>query len=88
MNLSVFEFVEAPLVRRALTIRGDLRSEVAFQNDIDALVSLMDHIPVPFRSVAGLTRYSVGWLERGVTRADRDLPSSICLGRTSIEWAA
>jgi hypothetical protein len=65
MNLSVYEYVAAPLVRRTLIVRGDVRADVGFQNDINALMAQIEDEPVPFRSVAGLTSYSVDWLEVG-----------------------
>ena len=64
MNLSNCKFVAAPLVRRTLIVRGDVRADVAFQNDINALMAQIEEEPIPFRSVAGLTSYSVDWLEK------------------------
>ena len=64
MKLSNCKFVAAPLVRRTLIVRGDVRADVAFQNDINALMFQIEEEPVPFRSVASLTSYSVDWLEK------------------------
>jgi hypothetical protein len=74
MNLSLYEFVAAPLVRRTLVVRGDVRSDVAFQNDINALLAEIEEEPVPFRSMSGLTSYSVSWLEKGALRENLDFP--------------
>lgn len=65
MKLAASESVAAGRVRRVLTVRGDFRSDDAFENDINALLARMEDIAVPFRSVAGLASYSVGWVERG-----------------------
>ena len=74
MNLSVCEFVAASLVRRTLIIRGDVRADVAFQNDINALMAQIEEEPVPFHSVSGLTSYSVDWLEKISPKASFGVP--------------
>ena len=40
--------VRAVHVRRSLTQPGDVRGEVAFQNDINALLARFDEVKVPW----------------------------------------
>ena len=77
MNLSAYESVAAPLVRRTLIVRGDVRADVGFQNDINALMAQIEEEPVPFRSVAGLTSYSVDWLEKRAPESNFVFPPSV-----------
>src|SRR3954463_14309672 len=42
------QIVRATDVRRSLTIPGDVRTEVAFQNDINALLARFDEARVPW----------------------------------------
>jgi hypothetical protein len=85
MYLAVCESVEAFLVRRTLTDQEDFRSDLAFQTDIDTLLTRIEEVPVPFRSVADLTAYSVGVLESGSRQAGFVLPSSLPARRTATE---
>ena len=77
MNLSICKFVAAPLVRRTLIVRGDVRADVAFQNDINAMMAQIEEDPVPFRSVASLTSYSVDWLEKCAPETNFGFPPSL-----------
>jgi len=47
------KFVRAAQVRRSLTQPGDIRAEVAYQNDINALLARFDEVKVPWRALAG-----------------------------------
>jgi hypothetical protein len=40
--------VTASAVRRALTPAGDIRSDVAFQHDVNALLSRFEHLQMPW----------------------------------------
>jgi hypothetical protein len=42
-------------VRRALTPEGDLRGDVAFQNDVNALLARVEQLSVPWRALADAT---------------------------------
>lgn len=39
-------------VRRALTPEGDLRGDVAFQNDVNALLARVEQMSVPWRALS------------------------------------
>jgi hypothetical protein len=42
-------------VRRSLTADGDLRSEVDFQNDVNALLARVEQWQMPWRSLSDLS---------------------------------
>ena len=88
MNLSAYEEVAVSLVRRALSIEGDSVSDVAFQNDIDVLLARIEEMRVPFRSLAGLTSFSVGWLEKAAPSVSLRTPSAISPPRSPLRWVA
>jgi hypothetical protein len=71
------QFVAAASVRQTLVPRGDVRSDVAFQNDINALLAEIEEEPIPFQPLASLTSYSVGWLEEGAPMASDDWLSNV-----------
>ena len=52
MNDPQVKIVTAAEARRALT-DGDIRSEVAFQNDINTLLARLEETKVPLRALAG-----------------------------------
>jgi hypothetical protein len=87
MNLTLSHCIAASSLRRLLTVRGDLRSEVAFQNDVDALLGRIEEMAVPFRSVAGLIAYSVECLESGTAQTE-SLPPSLCSQQAALQWVA
>jgi hypothetical protein len=47
--------VPAAEVRRSLTRAGDIRAEIGFQNDINALLARFDEVRVPWQALAGPT---------------------------------
>src|SRR3954464_10487262 len=47
------QVVRASEVRRSLTVPGDIRGEIGFQNDINALLARFDDVRVPWRALAG-----------------------------------
>jgi hypothetical protein len=51
MNHTEVEIVTAGAARRALT-NGDIRSEIAFQNDINTLLARLDEKQPPLRALA------------------------------------
>ena len=53
------EVVSVSQVRRALTVPGDIRSDVAFQNDINRLLARIAQVPMPFHCVAPMISYHV-----------------------------
>ena len=53
------ELVAVSQVRRALTVPGDVRSDVAFQNDINRILARIAQVPVPFRCLAPMIHYHV-----------------------------
>ncbi|HVZ75167.1 MAG TPA: hypothetical protein VHJ20_22450 [Polyangia bacterium] len=42
-------------VRRALTRTGDVRSDVAFQNDVNALLARFEQMAIPWRALSDTT---------------------------------
>jgi hypothetical protein len=52
MNNPEVKIVTAAEARRALT-DGDIRSEVAFQNDINTLLARLEERKVPLRALSG-----------------------------------
>ena len=52
MNDPQVRIVTAAEARRALT-NGDIRSEVAFQNDINTLLARLEETKVPLRALSG-----------------------------------
>jgi hypothetical protein len=50
---SQMQVVRAAEVRRSLTPPGDIRSEIAFQNDINALLARFDELKVPWQPLGG-----------------------------------
>jgi len=52
MNDPQVRIVTAAEARRALT-NGDIRSEVAFQNDINTLLARLEETKVPLEALAG-----------------------------------
>jgi hypothetical protein len=46
------EIVASSDVRRALTPAGDLRGDVAFQNDVNALLARVEQLAVPWRALS------------------------------------
>lgn len=53
------EVVAACQVRRALTVPGDVRSDIDFQNDINRLLARIAQVPIPFHYVAPMLTYHV-----------------------------
>jgi hypothetical protein len=53
------QIVRAAEVRRSLTVPGDIKSEVAFQNDINALLARFDELKVPWLPLSGTLPASV-----------------------------
>jgi hypothetical protein len=51
MGLKI-EILASSDVRRALTPEGDLRGDVAFQNDVNALLARVEQMSVPWRALA------------------------------------
>jgi len=52
MNESKVQIVTAAEARRALT-KGDIRDEVAFQNDINTLLARLEETKVPLQALSG-----------------------------------
>jgi hypothetical protein len=48
------ERVEAGKVRRTLTQASDIRGDVEFQNDVNALLARVEHLQMPWRSLSDL----------------------------------
>jgi hypothetical protein len=48
------QIVTAGQVRRSLTEAGDIRGDVAFQNDVNALLARFEHLQMPWRSLSDL----------------------------------
>jgi hypothetical protein len=49
------EIVASGDVRRSLTREGDLRGDVAFQNDVNALLARVEQMAVPWRALSDAT---------------------------------
>jgi hypothetical protein len=49
--------IAAHQVRRALTVPGDIRSDIDFQNDINRLLARIAQVPIPFRCIAPMISY-------------------------------
>lgn len=52
MNDPQVRIVTAAEARRALTKEGDIRSEVAFQNDINTLLARLEETKVPLLALS------------------------------------
>jgi hypothetical protein len=48
------EILTAAEVRGSLTLAGDIRSDVAFQNDVNALLARVEQFQMPWRSLSDL----------------------------------
>jgi len=59
MKTSQTDVISAPSVRRVLTTPGDIRSEIAFQNDINSLIAKVDQLKMPWKATARLVTYGV-----------------------------
>ncbi|MDB4980263.1 MAG: hypothetical protein JWM82_1015 [Myxococcales bacterium] len=46
------EILASSDVRRALTPQGDLRGDIAFQNDVNALLARVEQMSVPWRALS------------------------------------
>src|SRR5262249_34843518 len=49
------QIIRAADVRRSLTKPGDIRGEIGFQNDINALLARFDEVRVPWQALSGPT---------------------------------
>jgi hypothetical protein len=49
------EILAAGEIRRALTQSRDLRGDIEFQNDVNALLARVEHLQMPWRSVSDLS---------------------------------
>jgi hypothetical protein len=52
MNDPQVRIVTAAQARRAMTKEGDIRDEVAFQNDINTLLARLEETKVPLRALS------------------------------------
>lgn len=59
MKLPIFDFVEAAGVRRAVVDAGDIRGDIAFQNDINVMLARLDD--------ANPGLQALGWVREAVT---------------------
>lgn len=51
------EVIPAPSVRRSLTIPGDIRSDIAFQNDINNLLARIEEVKLPWKAASRLVSF-------------------------------
>ena len=51
------EVIPAPSVRRSLTTPGDIRSDIAFQNDINNLLARIEEVKLPWKAAARLVSF-------------------------------
>lgn len=58
MRLTNFDFVQAASVRRAVVPAGDIREDVAFQNDINGLLARFEGKNLPLTAL--------GWIQEPV----------------------
>lgn len=58
MNFPDYDFLEAAGVRRAVVPAGDIREDIAFQNDINLLLARLDAGNTPLKAL-GWTREAV-----------------------------
>ena len=58
MKLPSFDFVQATGVRRAVVPAGDIREDIAFQNDINGLLARMEGTNPPLTAL--------GWIQEPV----------------------
>jgi hypothetical protein len=66
MNLPQYDIVAAAEVRRAVVPSGDIREDIAFQNDINLLIARLDAGKTPLKAL--------GWIREAVT-AEPTFPS-------------
>jgi hypothetical protein len=66
MNLPEYDIVAAAGIRRALVPSGDIREDIAFQNDINLLLARLDAGATPLKAL--------GWIREAVT-AEPTLPT-------------
>lgn len=53
------EVLPAPSVRRSLTTPGDIRSDIAFQNDINSLLAKIEEVKLPWVAASLLVSYGL-----------------------------
>jgi hypothetical protein len=84
MNLPSFDFVQATDVRRAVVPAGDIRGDIAFQNDINVLLARLDGISPPLQAL--------GWVREAVGAPGRashaDAPSHVVPDPRVRSWQA
>jgi hypothetical protein len=68
------EILTAGEVRRSMTPDGDLRSDVAYQNDVNALLARVEQWQMPWRSISDL---SPAPLESAIVADMTPLPSRV-----------
>jgi hypothetical protein len=75
------EILAAAEVRRTLTREGDLRGDVAYQNDVNALLARVEQWQMPWRSVSDI---SPAPLESAIVADVTPLPVSVRPAASSI----
>lgn len=64
-NAENVRIVATPRIRGTLTDRGDIRSEIDFQNDVNRLLARIEEARMPWTPAAALRTYAVGPLPAG-----------------------
>lgn len=59
MKTTDVEVLPAPSVRRSLTTAGDIRSDIAFQNDINGLLARIEEAKQPWTAASRLISFGV-----------------------------
>jgi hypothetical protein len=59
MRTPNIEIVAAPGVRRSLTVPGDIRTDIDFQNDINNLLARIENLPLPWKPAARMMSYDL-----------------------------
>ena len=68
MELPEYDFVAAAGVRRAVVPAGDIREDIAFQNDINLLLARLDAANPPLKAL--------GWVREAVQAEPEPTPPS------------
>lgn len=66
MKLMDFDFVEIASVRRAVVPPGDIRGDIAFQNDINTIMASLDGRNPPLKAL--------GWMRTPVSALQQSMP--------------
>ncbi len=71
MKIAEVLVLPAQNVRSSLTTPGDIRSDIAFQNDINNLLARIEEVKLPWTAASLLVSFGDGAPGRGATEASQ-----------------